>query len=56
MKEPTTNELNTIRSKIYTLEDELERYKELLNEYENGDRELESVLDWIDDTEELYRI
>lgn len=56
MREPTTEDLNEIREKLTVLEQEMNQYRTLLDEYELGEKELQDVLNWIDETEELHKL
>ena len=53
--QPGVEELDEIREMIETLQEELEIYLGLLQEYEHDLIEIDYILEWIDDTEQLRK-
>ena len=54
-REVGVEELDEIREMIETLQEELEIYLGLLQEYEHDLIEIDYILEWIDDTEQLRK-
>lgn len=54
-REVGVQKLDEIRTMIETLQEELEIYLGLLQEYEHGLTDLDHILDWIDNTEQLRK-